>query len=86
MAVSYRALPAEVLEEFDKASANYRWIQDNLETLREKYPDEFIAVVDCELVYHTKTYRNLLKYLYVNRGRLGLVASQTHSADRILLR
>ena len=80
------ALSAQVLEDYDEASANYKWIRDNFETLRKNHPDEFIAVMNREVFYHTKKYSDLLKYLYANRDRPGLIASQTHSADRILLR
>lgn len=86
MAVFNMALPTQVLKDYDEASVNYKWIRDNFETLRKNHPDEFIAVMNREVAYHTKTYSGLLKYLYANRDRLGLIASQTHSADRILLR
>jgi hypothetical protein len=86
MAVSDIVLTAQILEDYDEASANYKWIRDNFVTLRKKHPDEFIAVMNREVVYHTKKYSGLLKYLYANRARPGLVPSQTYPADRILLR
>ena len=86
MAVSYRALPSRILKAHSKVSANYKWIRDNYETLHKEYPDEFIAVVNRKVAYHTKTYDDLLKYLYENRDRPDLVTSHTHSAGRILLR
>ena len=87
MAIAHEGLTARILKAHSKASANYKWIWDNFETLRKEYPDEFIAVANREVVYHTKTYNDLLKYLYKNRDRTDLITSQTHSAtDRILLR
>jgi len=86
MAISSRALPVRVLKAYGEASANYEWVRDNFETLREEYPDEFIAVANREVLYHTKTYDELLRYLHENRDRPDLIASDTHSADTILLR
>ena len=86
MAVSYRALPARILRAHSEVSANYKWIRDNFETLREEYPDEFIAVMDHKVTYHTKIYDDVLKYLAKHRDRPDLIASRTPSADKILLR
>lgn len=85
MSVSYRTLPTRVLEAHGKVSENYRWIRDNLVKLREDYPDEFIAVSDRRVVYHTKVYSDLLKYLSEKRDHPDLIASRL-SADKVLLR
>jgi len=86
MAVAYHPLPSEVLEAHALAVENYKWIRDELESIRKNYPNEFIAVANREIVYHTKVYTELLKYVAKHRNLIGLVTSRTDSPNSILLR
>lgn len=86
MVISYSAMPERVIKAHNETSANFKWIRDNWDTIRQENPDEFIAVVDRKVVFHTKNYAELLKYLAQHRDRPDLVASRTHSANNVLLR
>lgn len=86
MVISYHTLPRRVLRAHNKTTANYKWIRDNWEDIRKKHTNEFIAVVDHQVVYHTKTYANLLKYISEHRDRPDLIATRVRSHDNILLR
>lgn len=86
MVISYRTIPRRVLRAHNKTTANYKWIRDNREDIRKKYANEFIAVVDRQIVYHTKTYDSLLKYVSEHRDRPDLIATRVRSHDNILLR
>jgi hypothetical protein len=53
----------EILDELISVRNNLKWISDNEEKLRKKYPCNFIAMKDNDIVLADKNFDNLLTKL-----------------------
>jgi len=85
MVVSYHSLPQGVLQAHARTSGNYTWLQNNWEQIYRDYSNQFIAVSNCEVVYHTHAHTELLNYLAEHRDQSDLIGIRVRPHDHILL-
>lgn len=54
------AVDKELVNQHNRLSSDFRWIFDNTEKLRAKYPDKYIAVKDQQVVFAYRDAKRLL--------------------------
>ena len=84
--VSFYPLPQRVLEAYDRASKNYRWVDGNWENIQKEHNGEFIVVADCQIVYSTKNQMKRLRYLYNHRDIEDMISVKVYPKDQVLIR
>jgi hypothetical protein len=57
------AADKDLFEKHNRLSADFRWIFNNTENLRAKYPDKYIAVKDQQVVFAYRDAKRLLAKL-----------------------
>lgn len=90
--MSIRGEPANLTDEEERElwrvlkliEKNSRYFTKNIEELRQQYPDEYVAIFDCEVVDHGKFYIPLLERLrkkYIEREFNTIVIEPTSKID-----
>jgi hypothetical protein len=53
---------------FDRFAQDMDWIEDQYENLKEKFPEEYVAVFDREVIGHNSDFEKLLEELRSKYG------------------